>query len=247
MTRANETELANLWMPFTANRQFKAAPRLLASAEGMWFTDIDSRKILDMTAGLWCVNAGHGRREITEAVERQLATLDYAPPFQMGHPAAFELAARLAAVAPQGLDRIFFTSSGSESVDTAMKIVLAYHRARGEGQRVRLGRAMLRADPRLVILDEPFRGLDREQRQELLREARRWWNDATLICITHDVADTRSFEPVVVIDDGTVVEQGHPQHLTATEQSRYHLLLDAEHAVRKGLWDWMFGKPWERR
>ena len=137
MTRANETELANLWMPFTANRQFKAAPRLLASAEGMWFTDVDGRKILDMTAGLWCVNAGHGRREITEAVERQLATLDYAPPFQMGHPAAFELAARLAAVAPQGLDRIFFTSSGSESVDTAMKIVLAYHRARGEGQRVR--------------------------------------------------------------------------------------------------------------
>ncbi len=137
MTRANETELANLWMPFTANRQFKAAPRLLASAEGMWFTDVDGRKILDMTAGLWCVNAGHGRREITEAVERQLATLDYAPPFQMGHSAAFELATRLAAVAPQGLDRIFFTSSGSESVDTAMKIVLAYHRARGEGQRVR--------------------------------------------------------------------------------------------------------------
>ena len=130
-------DLEAFWMPFTANRQFKANPRLLAKAEGMHYWTADGRKILDGIAGLWCVNAGHGRREIAEAVHRQLETLDYAPPFQMGHPAAFELANRLVRLTP-GLDHVFFTNSGSESVDTALKIALAYHRARGEGQRQRL-------------------------------------------------------------------------------------------------------------
>jgi beta-alanine--pyruvate transaminase len=130
-------DLEAFWMPFTANRQFKSNPRLLAKAEGMHYWTADGRKILDAVAGLWCVNAGHGRREIAEAVHRQLTTLDYAPTFQMGHPAAFELANRLVRLTP-GLDHVFFTNSGSESVDTALKIALAYHRARGEGQRQRL-------------------------------------------------------------------------------------------------------------
>jgi beta-alanine--pyruvate transaminase len=130
-------DLDAFWMPFTANRQFKANPRLLARAEGMHYWTADGRKVLDAVAGLWCVNAGHGRREITEAVTRQLNTMEYAPAFQMGHPIAFELANRLAAVAPPGLDRVFFTNSGSESVDTALKIAVAYHRARGAGQRTR--------------------------------------------------------------------------------------------------------------
>jgi beta-alanine--pyruvate transaminase len=134
---SNELDLSAYWMPFTANRQFKANPRIFVAAEGMHYTAADGRKVLDGTAGLWCVNAGHGRREIAEAVERQLRTLDYSPAFQMGHPGAFELAARVARLAPAGLDRVFFGNSGSEAVDTAMKIALAYHRARGEGQRVR--------------------------------------------------------------------------------------------------------------
>jgi beta-alanine--pyruvate transaminase len=124
-------------MPYTANRQFKANPRLLVRAEGMSYWTADGAEVLDAVAGLWCVNAGHGRREITEAVTRQLGTMEYAPAFQMGHPIAFELANRLAAIAPPGLDRIFFTNSGSESVDTALKIAIAYHRARGAGQRMR--------------------------------------------------------------------------------------------------------------
>lgn len=130
-------DLDALWMPFTANRQYKAAPRLLASASGMYYTTHDGRQILDGCAGLWCVAAGHCRKEIAEAVARQAATLDYAPPFQMGHPLSFEAATKVAAIMPQGLDRIFFTNSGSEAVDTALKIALAYHRARGEGQRTR--------------------------------------------------------------------------------------------------------------
>ena len=133
----NELDLSAYWMPFTANRQFKANPRIFVAAEGMYFTDAGGRKVLDGTAGLWCVNAGHARREIAQAVERQLLTLDYSPAFQMGHPGAFELAARLARMAPEGLDRVFFANSGSEAVDTALKIALAYHRARGEGQRTR--------------------------------------------------------------------------------------------------------------
>ena len=130
-------DLDAFWMPFTANRQFKSNPRLLARAEGMFYWTADGKEILDSVAGLWCVNAGHGRKEITEAVAKQLAVMDYAPAFQMGHPIAFELANRLAAIAPPGLDRIFFTNSGSESVDTALKIAIAYHRAKGNGQRTR--------------------------------------------------------------------------------------------------------------
>jgi beta-alanine--pyruvate transaminase len=130
-------DLDAFWMPFTANRQFKANPRLLTRAEGMYYWDTDGREVLDGVAGLWCVNAGHGRREITDAVAKQLGTMEYAPAFQMGHPIAFELANRLAKIAPTGLDRIFFTNSGSESVDTALKIAVAYHRSRGNGQRIR--------------------------------------------------------------------------------------------------------------
>jgi beta-alanine--pyruvate transaminase len=133
----NTASLEAFWMPFTANRQFKAEPRLIASAEGMYYTTVDGRKAIDASAGLWCVNAGHGRREIADAVHRQLTTLDYAPSFQIGHPMAFDFAEKLAAVAPAGLDRIFFTNSGSESVDTALKIALAYHRAAGQATRTR--------------------------------------------------------------------------------------------------------------
>ena len=131
-------KLDDFWMPFTANRQFKASPRLLESAEGMYFTATDGSQVLDGTAGLWCCNAGHGRREITEAVSKQVARLDFAPTFQMGHPLPFELASRLAAIAPQGLNKLFFTNSGSESADTALKIALAYQRAIGQGTRTRL-------------------------------------------------------------------------------------------------------------
>jgi len=139
---SNRPSLDNFWMPFTANRQFKAAPRLLASAEGMYYTDIDGNKVLDGTAGLWCVNAGHGRQRIADAVARQLQTMDFAPTFQMGHPVAFDFAERLARIAPGGLsaklDRVFFTGSGSESVDTALKIAIAYQRAIGQGTRTRI-------------------------------------------------------------------------------------------------------------
>ncbi|MCD8488147.1 MAG: aspartate aminotransferase family protein [Desertifilum sp.] len=130
--------LEAFWMPFTANRQFKNQPRLLASAAGMHYTSVDGRQILDGTAGLWCVNAGHSREKIAQAVSQQISTLDYSPTFQMGHPIAFELANRLVAMLPQAFDHVFFTNSGSESVDTALKIALAYHRIRGEGTRTRL-------------------------------------------------------------------------------------------------------------
>ncbi|MCX7034885.1 MAG: aspartate aminotransferase family protein [Arenimonas sp.] len=136
-TRAPEHTDA-FWMPFTANRQFKKTPRLLASAEGMYYRSTDGREILDGTGGLWCCNAGHARPRIVKAIQEQAATLDFAPTFQMGHPLPFVLAERLAEIAPEGLDHVFFTNSGSESVDTALKIALAYHRARGEGQRTRL-------------------------------------------------------------------------------------------------------------
>ncbi|VVD65847.1 aspartate aminotransferase family protein [Pandoraea terrigena] len=131
-------DMTAFWMPFTNNRQFKSSPRLLVKAEGMYYTSSDNRRILDGTAGLWCVNAGHCRTEIVEAIRQQAGEMDFAPTFQMGHPKAFEAASKIAAITPQGLDRIFFTNSGSESVDTALKIALAYHRARGEGQRTRL-------------------------------------------------------------------------------------------------------------
>ncbi|MCA3265278.1 MAG: aspartate aminotransferase family protein [Azospirillum sp.] len=129
--------LEALWMPFTANRQFKKKPRLLARAKGMHYYTPDGREILDGTAGLWCVNAGHGREKIVEAIAKQAGTMDYAPGFQMGHPIQFEFASRLQAMLPGDLDKVFFTNSGSESVDTALKIALAYHRAKGQGQRVR--------------------------------------------------------------------------------------------------------------
>jgi beta-alanine--pyruvate transaminase len=134
----NTLDLEAFWMPFTANRQFKETPRLIASAEGMYYTSVDGRKLIDGSAGLWCVNAGHSRKQIAAAVERQLTNLDFAPSFQMGHPIAFDFARRLAEIAPKGLDRIFFTNSGSESVDTALKIALAYHRAVGQPTRTRL-------------------------------------------------------------------------------------------------------------
>jgi beta-alanine--pyruvate transaminase len=137
-TKPNTMKLDAFWMPFTANRKYKTSPRMLASARGMYYTSVDGRKILDGTAGLWCVNAGHGRREIAAAVERQLDELDFAPTFQLGHPIAFAFAERLAEIGPPGLDRVFFTNSGSESADTALKVALAYHRARGHGERTRL-------------------------------------------------------------------------------------------------------------
>ena len=130
--------LDEFWMPFTANRQFKARPRMMASAKGMFYRTVDGREILDGTAGLWCCNAGHGRQQIIDAVSLQLATLDYSPCFQLGHPLPFRFAERLAEIAPGDLKHIFFTNSGSESVDTALKIALAYHRARGDGSRTRL-------------------------------------------------------------------------------------------------------------
>jgi beta-alanine--pyruvate transaminase len=134
----SKQSLDAFWMPFSANRQFKAAPRMLVSAEGMYYQSEDGRTILDATAGLWCVNAGHGRKEISDAVSRQIQTLDYAPTFQMGHPLAFELAERLVAHTPPGLDRVFFTNSGSEAVESALKIAIAYHKVNGNPTKTRL-------------------------------------------------------------------------------------------------------------
>ena len=135
---ADVSKLDAYWMPFTANRQFKQSPRLLTQADGMFFRDDKGREVLDGIAGLWCVNAGHNRAKIVKAIQDQAAELDFAPPFQMGHPKAFELAERLAQIAPTGMNRVFFTNSGSESVDTALKMAIAYHRVRGEGARTRL-------------------------------------------------------------------------------------------------------------
>ncbi|MFD1331784.1 aspartate aminotransferase family protein [Methylopila musalis] len=135
---APTNNLDAFWMPFTPNRQYKAAPRMLVSAKDMHYRAADGHEVLDGAAGLWCVNAGHGREKIVEAVRAQVAELDFAPNFNMGHPKAFEFASRLTALAPKGLDRVFFTNSGSESVDTALKIALAYHRARGDAGRTRL-------------------------------------------------------------------------------------------------------------
>ena len=134
----SRADLEAYWMPFTANRQFKANPRLLGKASGMHYWTPDGRQILDAVAGLWCVNAGHGRREITEAVAKQLETMDFAPAFQMGHPGAFELANAVKKISPAGLDHVFFVNSGSEAVDTAMKIALALHRLKGESQRTKI-------------------------------------------------------------------------------------------------------------
>jgi len=131
-------DMLPFWMPFTANRQFKSAPRLLSRAKGMYYYTPEGRKILDGVAGLWCVNAGHGRKEISEAVARQIQEMEYAPLFNMGHPVAFDFASRLVKISPEGMNHVFFTNSGSESVDTALKIAIAYHRVRGEGARQRL-------------------------------------------------------------------------------------------------------------
>jgi beta-alanine--pyruvate transaminase len=126
------------WMPFTANRQFKKAPRLLARSSGMHYWTQEGRQVLDGMAGMWCVNAGHARPKIVQAIQQQAAEMDYAPPFQMAHPKAFELAEAAVELAPEGMTKLFFTNSGSEAVETALKMALAYHRVRGEGQRTRL-------------------------------------------------------------------------------------------------------------
>jgi beta-alanine--pyruvate transaminase len=126
MSPSNTAPAANnleaFFMPFTANRQFKKNPRMLAKAKGVHYWTPEGRKIIDGTAGLWCVNAGHNRKPIVEAVQRQAATMDYAPPFSMGHPLAFEAASTIAALAPAGMQRVFFTNSGSESADTALNV-----------------------------------------------------------------------------------------------------------------------------
>ena len=126
------------WMPFTANRQFKKNPRLFVKAQGMHYWTDEGRQVLDAVAGLWCVNAGHNRPRIVQAIQAQAAEMDYAPPFQMAHPKAFELADKVAKLTPTGLNKVFFTNSGSESVETALKMAIAYHRVRGEGTRTRL-------------------------------------------------------------------------------------------------------------
>ena len=136
--KVSPNDLNAFWMPFTANRQFKKNPRMFVAAKDMHYTTADGRQVLDGTAGLWCCNAGHCRPRIVEAIQRQAAELDYAPAFQMGHPLAFELANRIIDIAPKGIEHVFFTNSGSESVETALKIAIAYHRVRGEGARTRL-------------------------------------------------------------------------------------------------------------
>jgi beta-alanine--pyruvate transaminase len=135
-TRPNDLEA--YWMPFTPNRAFKKAPRLITRAKGMYYYAADGHAVLDAAAGMWCCNAGHGRDEIVSAIKRQAEDLDYAPAFQFGHPYAFELASRVAALAPGDFDHVFFCNSGSEAVDTALKMALAYHHVRGEGARTRL-------------------------------------------------------------------------------------------------------------
>ena len=134
----NKSKMSSFWMPFTANRDFKAQPRLLASAEGMYYRDVDGNAILDGTAGLWCVPCGHAQPRIVKAVQQMVGKLDFAPTFQIGHPAAFELADKLMDYTQHRYGQVFYSNSGSEAVDTALKIALAYHQARGEGRRTRL-------------------------------------------------------------------------------------------------------------
>ncbi len=164
-------DLRAFWMPFTANRQFKKAPRMFVKARDMHYTTSDGREILDGTAGLWCCNAGHCRPKITEAIQEQAAELDYAPAFQMGHPKAFELANRLVDMAPEPFEHAFFTNSGSESVETALKLALAYQRAIGQGGAYAADRARAR------LSRGEFRrhlgGRDRQQPQ-VLRHAADW-------------------------------------------------------------------------
>lgn len=134
---SNHPDLEAFWMPFTANRQFKSNPRIFVGAKDMYYTTDDGRQVLDGTAGLWCVNAGHCRPQIVDAIHRQVSTMDYAPAFQMGHPGAFQLATKLTEMLP-GYDHVFFANSGSEAVDSALKIAISYQRIRGEGTRQRL-------------------------------------------------------------------------------------------------------------
>jgi beta-alanine--pyruvate transaminase len=131
-------DLDAFWMPYTANRAFKQRPRMVARAEGKYYFTPEGKQIFDGVSGLWCCNAGHNRAPLVAAIQAQAGGLDYAPSFQFGHPRAFECAARLAELAPAGLDHVFFANSGSEAVDTALKIALAYHLKRGQGGRVRL-------------------------------------------------------------------------------------------------------------
>src|SRR6187551_2455014 len=138
VSSAVPNDLEAFFMPFTANRAFKARPRLIARAKDMHYYTPEGRPVLDGAAGLWCTNAGHNRDPIVQAIQKQAAELDYAPAFQFSHPKAFELAARIAALAPGDLDHVFFCNSGSEAADTALKIALAYNNVRGEASRVRL-------------------------------------------------------------------------------------------------------------
>ena len=131
-------DLESYWMPFTSNRSFKKAPRMVGSASGMHYFTPEGRKLLDAAAGLWCVNTGHGREEIVRAIQEQAAEMDFSPPFQFGHPKAFQLASRIADLAPGDLNKVFFCNSGSEAVDTALKIALAYWTMKGQGNRSRL-------------------------------------------------------------------------------------------------------------
>src|SRR5262245_47910909 len=136
--RSVPNDLAAWWLPFTANRAFKQRPRLVSRAKGMYYYTPEGRAVLDGSAGLWCCNAGHNRPEIVSAIQTQAAELDYSPPFQFGHPGAFALASRIADLAPGDLDQVFFCNSGSEAVDTALKIALAYWNISGQGQKLRL-------------------------------------------------------------------------------------------------------------
>jgi len=137
MPTATGNSLENHWLPFTSNRDFKADPRLMVKAEGVYYWNHKGGRLIDGSAGLFCSAAGHGRKEIAEAVYKSMLELDYTPHFQLAHPASFELARKVAALMPGDLDYVFFCNSGSESIDTAIKIALAYHRSRGEGQRQR--------------------------------------------------------------------------------------------------------------
>src|SRR5512134_3819911 len=137
LSATSALNLEPYWMPFTDNRRFKAKPKLVTAAKDMHFTTAEGRQVLDGLATLWCVNAGHARPRIVEAIRRQAGELDFAASFSLGHPAAFRLAERIAALAPKGMGHVFFTNSGSEAIDTAMKIAVGYHRLRGEGTRTR--------------------------------------------------------------------------------------------------------------
>src|SRR5690625_179328 len=138
MTQPAQPDLSSLWMPFTANQQFKEHPRLLVAAKGMYYTTHEGQQVLDATAGLWCVNAGHGREEIIEAISTQTRKLDYAPSFQIGHADSFRAAKAVAGLMPEGLDRIFFTNSGSEAIDTALDMPISARARAGQAQRSRL-------------------------------------------------------------------------------------------------------------